>query len=74
MENFDIRSADGTRLKAYRWSPETEPKADILLVHGGFEHLGRYEHVAQFFVAEGTTASSVSTSVDTAIQKGSVDT
>ena len=53
MENFDIRSADGTRLKAYRWSPETEPKADILLVHGGFEHLGRYEHVAQFFVDSG---------------------
>ena len=49
MEQFDLRSADGTKLKAYRWTPENTPKADILLVHGGMEHLGRYDHVAKFF-------------------------
>jgi alpha-beta hydrolase superfamily lysophospholipase len=53
MEKFDLRSSDGTRLKAYRWRPESIAKADLLLVHGGMEHLGRYEHVAQFFVKAG---------------------
>jgi alpha-beta hydrolase superfamily lysophospholipase len=53
MENFDLRSPDGTRLKAYRWTPEGPPKADILLVHGGFEHLNRYDHVGQYFANAG---------------------
>jgi acylglycerol lipase len=53
MEKFDLRAPDGTRLKAYRWTPEGTPKADILLVHGGFEHLGRYDHVATFFTKAG---------------------
>ena len=53
MEQFDLRSADGTKLKAYRWSPESTPKADILLVHGGMEHLGRYDHVAKYFTEAG---------------------
>lgn len=27
------------------WAPEGEPRAMIVLVHGAFEHSGRYEHV-----------------------------
>jgi len=43
-----ISSRDGTRLALYRWSPRqaSEPAATVVLVHGGAEHLGRYEHVA----------------------------
>ncbi|MFK7975278.1 MAG: lysophospholipase [Halioglobus sp.] len=35
------------------WSPESSPKALILLAHGAGEHSSRYNHVASFFVARG---------------------
>lgn len=35
------------------WKPETAPIAVIALVHGLGEHIGRYEHVGQFFARHG---------------------
>ena len=40
------------RLKAYHWTTQ-ERKGLIVLVHGFGEHLGRYFHVANFFVKQG---------------------
>lgn len=34
------------------WEPETAAEAAIVLVHGAGEHIGRYEHVAQWFVEQ----------------------
>ena len=41
-----VSSRDGTRLALYRWSPRATPAATVVLVHGGAEHLGRYEELA----------------------------
>lgn len=30
-----------------RWEPNSEPRADVLIVHGISEHSGRYEHVGE---------------------------
>ena len=35
------------------WTPEKDPTAIILIAHGLGEHSGRYQHVAEFFVAKG---------------------
>lgn len=59
MERFELTSADGTRLAGYRWEPEGEPVADVLLAHGGFEHLGRYEHVAAALTGAGYRVTGV---------------
>jgi alpha-beta hydrolase superfamily lysophospholipase len=45
--------ARGARLHGQRWMPANAPKAIILLAHGMFEHLGRYEHVAAHLTARG---------------------
>jgi alpha-beta hydrolase superfamily lysophospholipase len=47
MEILDLRSADGTKINAHRWSPAGAPKAEVLLCHGLAEHMGRYDHVAK---------------------------
>lgn len=41
-----IDAFDGLRLYRRTWSPERDPVAAVLLVHGLGEHSGRYEHVA----------------------------
>lgn len=43
---FDWKTADGLKIYAQAWEPETPPKAYICLVHGLGEHSGRYAHVA----------------------------
>lgn len=43
---------DGEELFVRSW-PLDEPKATILLVHGVSEHVGRYVHVAEHFLARG---------------------
>lgn len=53
MENLSWQSATGLKLHAQCWTPTTPPKAVIALVHGMGEHIGRYEHVAQFFNGQG---------------------
>jgi alpha-beta hydrolase superfamily lysophospholipase len=44
--------ADGTELFACKWS-HPDPSATVLIIHGISEHLGRWSHVAEFFVSEG---------------------
>ncbi len=49
MDNLSWQSTAGLKLHAQCWSPSTPAKAVVALVHGMGEHIGRYEHVAQFF-------------------------
>ena len=42
-----VNAADSTRLHVYRWSPEGEPKAAVLIAHGMAEHAGRYARFAE---------------------------
>ncbi len=43
---------DGVTLLTRRWEAP-EPRATLLVVHGASEHLGRWGHVAEFFVPRG---------------------
>ncbi len=45
--------SDGSSLFGQSWSPEAEPKAIVLLVHGLAEHSSRYPHVAEKMTAAG---------------------
>jgi len=55
MRSTDLEwnSADGLKLYAHAWEPETAPKAVICLLHGLGEHIGRYEHAARAFARAG---------------------
>jgi alpha-beta hydrolase superfamily lysophospholipase len=44
---LSYKSADGTKIVAYRWDPEDEPRAAVQLTHGMGEHAQRYDHVAR---------------------------
>jgi len=44
---LSYKSADGTKITAYRWDPEDPPRAAIQLTHGMGEHAQRYDHVAR---------------------------
>jgi lysophospholipase len=46
-------SFDGLVIHHQTWSPERDPKAAIMLVHGLGEHSGRYAHVAARLTAAG---------------------
>ncbi len=35
------------------WLPESPPRAILLVIHGGNEHSGRYQHLAKFFTERG---------------------
>ncbi|HDP68283.1 MAG TPA: alpha/beta hydrolase [Candidatus Marinimicrobia bacterium] len=48
-----FRNYDGEELFEQAWMPEDNPRAVLLLIHGLGEHSGRYEHVAEFFTAQG---------------------
>ena len=43
----------GAQLHWQAWLPDGAPRAGIVLAHGYAEHLGRYEHVAAHFTAQG---------------------
>ncbi len=47
------KAPDGTQRYVQTWLPEESPKAAIQFVHGLGEHMGRYEHMAQFFTDHG---------------------
>lgn len=47
------KGSDKLGITGRSWRPETEAKAVICLIHGMGEHVGRYEHVAEFFVNNG---------------------
>lgn len=45
--------AGGPKIFWQSWTPETAPRAAIVLVHGASEHSGRYGHVAAALTADG---------------------
>ncbi|MEA1952634.1 MAG: alpha/beta hydrolase [Planctomycetota bacterium] len=45
-EQDDFETFDGLRLFENRWTPEAEPAAVLVVVHGFTEHGGRYEQAA----------------------------
>jgi alpha-beta hydrolase superfamily lysophospholipase len=49
----DFESFDRIRLYEQGWLPDGEPKALVVMVHGSFEHSGRYQEAANFFVGHG---------------------
>src|SRR2546428_12675153 len=53
-----VIAADGQRLHLHRWAPQGRARADVLVVHGYFEHGGRYAELASAFADAGlaTTA------------------
>lgn len=59
MEQLELRSDDGTALAAYRWAPVGEVKADLLLVHGLADHMGRYPHVTATLTEAGYRVTGV---------------
>ncbi|MCA9903230.1 MAG: alpha/beta fold hydrolase, partial [Anaerolineae bacterium] len=48
-----LHTSDNLTLHTESWLPEGEPRAAIVVVHGYGEHLGRYRHVADYFVKQG---------------------
>ena len=47
---LSYKSADGTKIVAYRWDPEDEPRGlqgAVQVTHGMGEHAQRYDHVAR---------------------------
>ena len=50
-----LTTPDGLTLHTQHWTPDREPTAVVLLVHGYAEHCGRYNHVAGTFVEQGAT-------------------
>jgi len=46
-------TGDGLSLYTRTWEPESDPERALLIVHGLGEHVGRWEHVAQFFAERG---------------------
>ena len=45
-EEDHFQARDGLRLHEYRWLPESDPTAVVVVVHGIIEHSGRYARVA----------------------------
>lgn len=58
MKNSTLASADGTPLNFVRWDIDS-PKAQVLLVGGLAEHMGRYVHVAAALNAAGYAVAGV---------------
>jgi alpha-beta hydrolase superfamily lysophospholipase len=59
MKKIPTTSRDGTTLNLVQWSPDGAPRADILLVHGLAEHMGRYAHVAEALTTAGYQVTGV---------------
>ncbi len=49
-QEFRLANKDGLSIYTQAWLPKSEPRANLVIVHGLGEHSGRYEHVAKFFV------------------------
>ena len=56
--DFDIASADGTRLQGRSWTVPA-PVAVVNLIHGLGEHSGRYAHVAAYLNAKNITVHAI---------------
>ena len=46
MEERTFQAADGVEVFYRRWTPDGDPGAAVLIVHGMSEHSGRYERIA----------------------------
>jgi alpha-beta hydrolase superfamily lysophospholipase len=44
---LSYKSADGTKITAYKWDPEDPPRAVIQITHGMGEHARRYDYLAE---------------------------
>ena len=47
--DFEFNALDGLKLHGRQWTPSSESRAVICLVHGLGEHCGRYDPVAERF-------------------------
>lgn len=45
--------SDGTQVFLRRWTPHGRSKGTVLLLHGGAEHSGCYQHVAEKLTTDG---------------------
>lgn len=57
MKVLWTRSDDGTKIRVGRWNDEGTK--NLMLVHGFAEHLGRYQHIAEFFAEKGWRVTAV---------------
>ena len=57
MKTLNTRSDDGTNIRFGRWNEDGDK--DLLIVHGLAEHLGRYQHVGEFFAAQGWRVTAI---------------
>ena len=48
MEKFTLALSNEITLSGLKWEVEN-PKANLMLIHGAGEHIGRYEHWAKLF-------------------------
>lgn len=53
MEEFFLNSTGAGQLHCGIWTPQTQPKAVVQIIHGIAEHIGRYDAFAQFLNAHG---------------------
>ena len=53
MQRLDITSADGTKLAGFRWTPQGEPRGDVVVCHGLGEHIGRYAQLVKALTDRG---------------------
>ncbi|MGI5962091.1 MAG: lysophospholipase [Lawsonibacter sp.] len=54
MQEISYLSADGIHtVQGGEWQPDGTPRGVVQIVHGVAEHIGRYEHVAQFLNQQG---------------------
>ncbi len=54
LREFTYPSSDGIHaIYAREWLPPTPPRGIVQIVHGMAEHIGRYDHVAQFLNEHG---------------------
>ena len=48
MEKFNLPLSNEINLSGLKWEVD-KPKANLMLVHGAGEHIGRYDHWAKLF-------------------------
>ncbi|MGU3291031.1 alpha/beta fold hydrolase [Williamsia sp. M5A3_1d] len=52
-ESIEFIDSRRHALPVYRWAPEAQPRAIVMIVHGMGEHVLRYEHVASALTGAG---------------------
>lgn len=57
--NYTFCTSDDVNIYAKAWQPDNSCIGLIVLIHGFGEHLGRYEHVADFFTKKGLAFAAI---------------